>query len=98
VIVRVLHRGHGRIARRLVGLTFEGDRIPAAGARISAGDREVGRVTSAVRSIALMKPIALAYLHRDFTEPGHRVSVDGDQGVVTALPFVRRQEEVGLKP
>jgi folate-binding protein YgfZ len=89
VIVRVLHRGHGRVARRLVGLTLDGDRVPSAGARVHAGDREIGRVTSAVRSVALMKPIALAYLHRDFTEPGHRVRVDGDEAVVTALPFVR---------
>lgn len=90
VIIRVLHRGHGRVARRLVGLTLDGDRIPAAGAPIHAGDRDVGRVTSAVRSVALMKPIALAYLHRDFTEPGHRVTVDGEEAVVTALPFVAR--------
>ena len=27
VIVRVLHRGHGRVARKLVGLTIEGDRV-----------------------------------------------------------------------
>ena len=63
-------------------------RVPAAGARVHAGDREIGRVTSAVRSFALMKPIALAYLHRDFTEPGHRVTMDGAEAVVTALPFV----------
>jgi folate-binding protein YgfZ len=88
VIVRVLHRGHGRVARRLVGLTLAGDRVPAAGARVHAGDREIGRVTSAVRSVALMTPIALAYLHRDFTEPGHRVAVGGDEAVVTTLPFV----------
>ena len=31
VIVRVLHRGHGRVARRLVGLTLEGEAVPAAG-------------------------------------------------------------------
>ena len=89
VIVRVLHRGHGRIARRLVGLTLDGDRVPSAAAGVRAGDREIGRVTSAVRSVALMKPIALADLHRDFTAPGHRVTVDGDEAVVTALPFVK---------
>jgi folate-binding protein YgfZ len=91
VIVRVLHRGHGRVARRLVGLTFDGDRVPAGGSPVHAGDREVGRVTSAVRSVALKKPIALAYLHRDFTDPGHRVTVDGADAMVTALPFVKDQ-------
>ena len=33
VIIRVLHRGHGRVARKLVGLTLDGDAVPAAGAR-----------------------------------------------------------------
>ena len=28
VIIRVLHRGHGRVARKLVGLVFEGDHLP----------------------------------------------------------------------
>ena len=32
VIVRVLHRGHGRVARKLVGLRVDGDRVPAVGA------------------------------------------------------------------
>ena len=89
VIVRVLHRGHGRVARRLVGLTLDGRAVPAPGTLAHAGGREVGRVTSAVASPALDRPIALAYLHRDFTEPGTRVTIDGTEAVVTALPFVR---------
>ena len=31
VIIRVLHRGHGRVARKLVGLTFDGAQVPAGG-------------------------------------------------------------------
>ncbi len=89
VIIRVLHRGHGRVARRLVGLVLDGDRVPAPGAPALADGREVGHVTSAVLSPALARPIALAYLHRDFTEPGARVTVDGSNASVTALPFVR---------
>lgn len=92
VIVRVRDRGHGRVARRLVGVRLEGDEAPARGAAMLAGDREIGRVTSAVRSPALDRPIALGYLHRDFVEPGTRVTVArGDQrldGIVAALPFV----------
>lgn len=90
VIVRVLHRGHGRVARRLVGLTLEGRAVPAKGAPVETDGRDVGRVTSAVKSVALNTPIALAYVHRDFTEPGTRVMVDGAGAVVTALPFVSR--------
>jgi tRNA-modifying protein YgfZ len=90
VIVRVLHRGHGRVARKLVGLTLDGDRVPSAGAAVRAGDREAGQVTSSTLSPALEKPIALAYLHRDLIEPGTLVSVDGARAAVTGLPFVRQ--------
>src|SRR6185436_9036712 len=37
VIIRVLHRGHGRVARRLVGLVLESDRAPSSGAAVTAG-------------------------------------------------------------
>jgi len=90
VIIRVLHRGHGRVARKLVGLTVDGDRVPEAGSTIRSGDREIGHVTSSTASPALQRPIALGYVHRDFVEPGTTVTV-GDQGAtVTALPFVAR--------
>src|SRR5206468_5865573 len=62
VIIRVLDRGHGRVARRLVGLAFAAETPPVPGAKISVGDREVGRVTSAVQSPALGRPIGLGYV------------------------------------
>jgi folate-binding protein YgfZ len=84
VIVRVQDRGHGRVARRLVSLTLNaGDPVPAAGARIAAADREIGRVTSAVWSPSLARPIALGYVHRDFAASGTHVAVDGAAAVVT---------------
>ena len=89
VIVRVQDRGQGRVAKRLVGLTFEaGATVPAAGARILSGEREIGRVTSATWSPALSRPIALGYAHRDFVEPYTPVAVDGAAGLVVALPIV----------
>ena len=89
VVIRVLHRGHGRVARKLTGLVLEGD-APAAGASVRAADREIGHVTSAAMSPALGRPIALAYLHRDFLAPGTAVTVDGVHGEVRELPLVRR--------
>jgi len=74
VIIRVLHRGHGRVARKLVQLHVEGD-APFPHAKVFAGDREVGFVTSAAISPRL-GAIALAYLHRDFLTPGTGVEVD----------------------
>jgi folate-binding protein YgfZ len=88
VIIRVLHRGHGRIVRKLVGLRFEGDVVPDAGTTVRVGDREAGRITSATLSPALGRPIALASLHRDFVEPATQVAVGAAKAVVTALPFV----------
>lgn len=90
VVARVKYRGH--INRGLSGLVLEGDRIPGAGARVVAAGKEIGRVTSAVRSYALDRPIALGYVRREHFEPGSPVEVD-DGGVVlratvAALPFV----------
>jgi aminomethyltransferase len=93
VITRVLHRGHGRVAKRLVGVACEGAVVPAAGDAFLGGDKEIGRVTSAVMSPALEKPIALGYLQRDFVAPGTAVVVmrgtDPVAARVVDLPFVR---------
>jgi folate-binding protein YgfZ len=88
VIIRVLHRGHGRVARKLVGLTFEGAAVPARGSVVKSAEKDVGEVTSSVRSIALDRPIALAYLQRDFVAPGTSVSVSGADATVTQPPFI----------
>lgn len=90
VIIRVLHRGHGRVARRLVGLVFSAEgQVPARGERLHAGGRQVGTITSPTWSPALGRPIALGYLHRDFTSPGTAVE-SGDErqtATVASLPF-----------
>jgi len=89
VIVPVLHRGGGRVAKKLVGLVLGGAGAP--GDPVLAGDREVGRLTSAVDSPRLGKPIALAYVHRDFLEPGTALQVRTATGdfaaVVVRRPF-----------
>ena len=93
IIIRVLHRGGGRVARKLVGLLVD-DAVPSPGDGLRAGDREIGRVTSAVLSPALGRPVALGYVHRDFTTPGTDVQVLRQGTVLNAtvaeLPFVRR--------
>jgi folate-binding protein YgfZ len=90
VVIRVLHRGHGRVARKLVGLLVDGG-VPPRGAVVRSGDREIGRVTSSTLSPALKRPIALGYVHRDFLEPGTKVTVENAPAEVTTLPFVPRQ-------
>src|SRR6185369_12864692 len=44
VIIRVLHRGRGRVAQKLVGLLIEGRSAPPAGAPVRSDDREIGHV------------------------------------------------------
>jgi folate-binding protein YgfZ len=84
VVIRVLHRGGGRVAKRLVGLRADG--AMTAGAKVVSGEREIGVVTSAAESSALGS-IALAYVHRDFTPAGTGVLVNGQPAAVTGLPM-----------
>jgi folate-binding protein YgfZ len=102
IVIRVLHRGGGRVARKLVGLRIEGSELPpvssgentesrgGAGGRVFAADREIGRLTSAANSPRL-GAIALAYVHRDFVAPGTMVDVESGsartRAEVTATPM-----------
>jgi aminomethyltransferase len=90
-VARVKYRGH--VNRALTGLVIDGDRVPEAGARVTAEGKDIGRVSSAVRSIALARPIALGYVRREHFEPGSAVTVAdaaGEQPArVVALPFVQ---------
>jgi aminomethyltransferase len=89
VVERVSARG--KVNKKLTGLRLEGDVVPAAQTPLRADGREIGRITSAVHSPALDQVIALAYVHRDFLEPGTTVAVtlpsSEVNAVVTHLPF-----------
>jgi folate-binding protein YgfZ len=95
IIIRVMHRGHGRVARKLVGLqatatataAAAGAPVIAAGAAIHAGDREIGRVTSAAFSPVLDRWIGMGYVQRDFVEPGTGVAL-GETDPRTAATVV----------
>jgi folate-binding protein YgfZ len=88
VVVRVLHRGHGRVARRLVGLVFDAGGVVSPGAPVKVDGRDIGQVTSATWSPALDRTIALAYVHRELVNPGTSVEASGLAAHVAALPFV----------
>jgi tRNA-modifying protein YgfZ len=87
VIIRVLHRGHGRVAKRLTTLKLE---AAGAGARskIFDGEKEVGFVTSAAVSPA-SGAVALAYVHRDLVVDGARLGVDTPGGRVAGVVSVQ---------
>jgi folate-binding protein YgfZ len=92
VIVRVMHRGQGRVAKKLVGLRLSTSDVPAAGSPIVAGGREIGRITSAAFSPSLSSGIALGYVHRDFVLPATPLRVTTSSGEIDAavvtLPFI----------
>jgi tRNA-modifying protein YgfZ len=88
IIIRVLDRGHGRVARRLVGLKLSSPTLPSRGEAIRSGDRDIGQVTSATHSPMLETSIALGYVHRDFAMPGTVVAVGGHPATVVETPFV----------
>jgi tRNA-modifying protein YgfZ len=84
VVIRVLHRGGGRVVKKLVGLKLSGEAGP--GAKILSGEREIGLVTSVATS-SRFGVIALGYVHRDFTSPGTSVHVDAHPATVVGLPM-----------
>jgi folate-binding protein YgfZ len=90
IIARIDARG--QVNNLLAGLLLSSERLPSAGSAVLSEGKRIGRVTTAVQSPALGACISLAFLRRDWTEPGRSVDVDGGgervPGEVRALPFV----------
>jgi folate-binding protein YgfZ len=87
VIVRVMHRGGGRVARLLVRLDFD-DTVtdaPAAGTPLSVDGREAGRITSAAWSLGRHRAIALGYVRRELAEVGRRVEAGAAPATIVGL-------------
>jgi folate-binding protein YgfZ len=82
VIIRVMHRGHGRVARRLVRLVIPGGPVPSRGDKVFAADQQVGEVTSAAESPRAGGPMAMAYVHRDYAGGQAELTVNGSQARV----------------
>lgn len=83
-------RSRGAIARRLIGIRFEGDAPVPPGSKLIANDKPVGRVMSGCISPALDAPLSLAYLKTASAETGTPViadTTDGPRrGTTTPLP------------
>jgi folate-binding protein YgfZ len=86
-IVERIH-SRGQVHRKLSGFVVEGA-PPAPGAKVQAGGKEVGEVTSAlaVPGNGGQRTLALGYLRREAALPGAEVQVDGAKAVVAGLPF-----------
>ena len=82
-------RSRGQVHRKLAGFVIEGP-APLPGAKISAGGKDVGEITS-VASLPSANgkdtTVALGYIRREAGAIGTTVQLDGAQATVTALPL-----------
>lgn len=85
---------YGSVRRKLSGLTIKDGALPAKGAKIFSGDREVGWVSSSAFSPSLNTAIALGFPLRDFSQPGTALTIEIDgqkhDATIHALPFYSR--------
>ncbi len=94
-------RSRGEVHRTLAGVMLDSmDEFrnfwpspePTTGAKrgtpLYMGEKEAGRMTSVAHSFALGRPIALAILRREASQPGMKLTFDGACADVTTLPFV----------
>jgi tRNA-modifying protein YgfZ len=83
IIARMESRG--RLAKRLMGLRLSAPAVPA---RLAAGGKEAGDLTSAVVS-PRFGPIALAYVRTAHAEPGTTIGLAGSDvsATIVELPF-----------
>jgi folate-binding protein YgfZ len=82
-VERIAARGH--VNRLLTGVVLDGDVLPPRGAKLFADEREVGHVTSPVRSEALGRVIGLAMVQRKHATPGERLAVETGGASTTAI-------------
>jgi len=81
----------GHVNRELRGLRLERGPVPEAGSAVLSPDDggEIGRVTSSALSYADGRPVALACLRRQFTQPDARVLVArGSDDSVPAVVYL----------
>ena len=76
VIVRVTHRGGGRVAKKLVSLEGRGI-SPGRATNVLRRSRHRPRHERCLLSRARPR-VGLGYVHRDFVEPGTKVTVVWD--------------------
>jgi glycine cleavage system T protein len=86
IVERARSRGH--VNWKLIGLTTGVENPLPPGEKAVVDGREVAEVTSSCISPTLGKTIALAYVRREFSEPGAKLAfASGVTANVAALPF-----------
>jgi folate-binding protein YgfZ len=95
VIVRVMHRGGGRVAKRLVRWVADpsADIVPLPGSRVFPFDsltplktgKSIGRVTSAAFSPNVNRVVGLGYVRRSYSAGGTEVTVMWNDSRIKAV-------------
>lgn len=97
IIARIHWRGEP--AKRLRGLLIDADQQPQPGAELFDDEsKKVGEITSATRSFALDRIIALGYVRRYHLTPGTEFAlkqggVDSGRAELVELPFINQRRE-----
>jgi folate-binding protein YgfZ len=88
-VAMATYRGH--VSKRLSGLAVASDNAPSHGDKVLKEGKEIGYVTSALRSDTLGAVIAMAYIKYGFFDPGNRVEIQSQgealQASIVELPF-----------
>jgi len=87
IVERARSRGH--VNWKLMGLRLEaGAQVPKPGEVLTADSKTIGEVTSACFSPTFGRPVALAYLRREVSDPGTKLAfATGSAAEVVRLPF-----------
>jgi folate-binding protein YgfZ len=82
-------RSRGNVHRTFAGFLMDGAAEVASGAKIIAGEKEVGEITSVavVPTSSGARTFALGYIRREVGVPGREVTIDAAHATVAKLPF-----------
>jgi glycine cleavage system T protein len=98
-VAMATYRGH--VSKRLSGLAIATESVPSAGDRISKETKDIGYITSAMKSETLGAVIALGYVKYGSFEPGTSVEVQTEKekmpATIVELPFYRGVESNQIK-
>jgi folate-binding protein YgfZ len=81
-------RSRGAVHRKFTGFLLQGAVQIAAGAKVIAGEKEVGEITSAafLRLASGDKTVALGYIRREVGVPGRELTIGAAKATVIQLP------------
>ena len=68
-------RSRGQVHRHLMTVRIDTQEVPATGAKLTSGEKELGEIVSAAHSPALQKIVAMAYLRTDAATPGFKLTL-----------------------